>query len=116
MRATETGWGNEKIQPEPLNNLLFVYPFEVESETLRAISSEFTELGGDQLGIAEVGIEAYNNAVNQEDGREDAANERCLVQNAYLRRQFLTITEADKDRLESGQLLNDTLVDLWMSW
>jgi len=116
MRATETSWGNEKILPEPLNNLLFVYPFEVERETLRAISSEFTELGGDQLGIAEVGIEAYDTDVNQEDGREDAANERFLVQNAYLRRQFLSITEADKDRLESGQLLNDTLVDLWMSW
>jgi Ulp1 family protease len=33
-----------------------------------------------------------------------------------LRSHYLTIRENEMAKLEPGQLLNDTLVDFWMSW
>ena len=109
--------GDKKILSETLNTILVVYPFEVDNEKLRAISSEFIELSGNPLGVAEVVTEPYDTDVKEESDREDEANARNLVKNTFSPRScHLTITEADKYRLEPGQLLNDTLVDLWMSW
>ena len=117
-RKARTRRGKNKALSDSENKLLVVYPFEIEEEELKRISSELTELNGDRLGVDEVATEAYDTDVTEDDNQEDEADEsNNRVENApSTRSHYLTIREDDKDRLEPGQFLNDTLVDFWMSW
>ena len=117
-RKIQTRRGKNKPLSDSENKLLVVYPFEVEEEKLKAISSDLTELNGNRLGVDEVEAEEYDTDVTEDDNQEDGADEsNNNVENApSTRSHYLTIREDDKDRLEPGQFLNDTLVDFWMSW
>ena len=87
-----------------------MFPFKIAEEKLHQTNaSEPTELVGNGLRDDEVVIEA-----NQEDAADNTNNP---VENATSPRcNYLTIREDNKHQLEPGHLLNDTLVDFWMSW
>lgn len=102
--------GKNKTFSRSENKLLVVYPFDVENEKLYGISSHLKELGGDSLGIADSIISKFTTDDDETDIK-DECNENSVMGCGYL-----TIREDDKERLEPGQFLNDTLVDFWMSW
>lgn len=94
------------------NKLLVVYPFDVEDEKLLSISSRFKELGGDSLGVDKSVL-----SKSATDGGEgDYKDYERYGNSDVIGGGYITIREDDKERLEPGQYLNDTLVDFWMSW
>ena len=93
------------------NKLLVVYPFDVEDEKLLSISSGFKELGGDSLGVDKSVTSKSATDGGEADYKDDERYGNSVIGSGYL-----TIREDDKERLEPGQFLNDTLVDFWMSW
>jgi Ulp1 family protease len=104
---------NKTISSE--NKLLVVYPFKVEEEVLRSISSQLTELSGDRLGVSDA-AESASEIDDIDEGNEDGNEEEGQPRDTSTRTHYLTIREDDKERLQPGQFLNDTLVDFWMSW
>lgn len=95
------------------NKLLVVYPFKVEEEILRSISSRLTELSGDRLGVSD---ESAPEIDDLDQGNEDGHVGDGQPRDTSTRTHYLTIREDDRERLQPGQFLNDTLVDFWMSW
>eukprot|EP00804_Cyclotella_cryptica_P023147 CCRYP_000358-RA/>CCRYP_000358-RA protein AED:0.01 eAED:0.01 QI:1097/1/1/1/0.75/0.66/9/214/1028 len=97
------------------NKLLVVYPFKVEEEILQSISSKLTELSGHRLGVAEA-TESASETDDLDEGNDDGNEQEGQARDTSTRTHYLTIREDDKERLQPGQFLNDTLVDFWMSW
>ena len=99
------------------NKVLSVFPFKVEEEVLQNISKQFIELSGNRLGVEEVLTDvAVRNATEDDNQGYDTDENNREINEVSARTHFLTIREDDKERLEPGQFLNDTLVDFWMSW
>jgi Ulp1 family protease len=90
------------------SNLLFVYPFdfEVQEEKLQEISSLLTELGGNRFGEAEAPLTVSDDTKSKEE----------CVENISSRKHRISIYVDDRERLKPNIYLNDSLVDLWMSW
>ena len=82
------------------NKKLFEHPFELSEVTLNEICSDLTE-----LNVTKYAIQVEDMADSNNEENETSRTGKSI-----------TIREDDKDRLEPGQLLNDTLVDFWMSW
>ena len=110
--------GKEKVLSGSDNKLLVVYPFKVEEEELQSVSAGLKELGGDLLGVTEDADDVIRADASDGDSAEDGADEtnRNESGNSSRTTHYLSIREDDKERLEPGQFLNDTLVDFWMSW
>jgi Ulp1 family protease len=99
------------------NKLLVVYPFKVEEEKLQEISSKLTELSGDRLGVAETPVaESDTDDPDDANAEENEVDRNPDSSDTSSRTHYLTIREDDRERLQPGQFLNDTLVDFWMSW
>jgi len=94
--------GRETKAKSAENNLLLVYPFDVDEAVLSGSAADFTELGGKLFGL-EAGPPAQADNVGDNKKRPP-------------RTHYITICEEDKDRLRPGQFLNDSLVDFWMRW
>ena len=102
-RGTEGGGDSKTKKGE--NKLLLVFPFEVDEAVLIGSAAGLTELGGKLFGLEDGPpiTETYNNATG--DNKKPPS-----------RTHYVTICEEDKERLQPGQFLNDTLVDFWMRW
>jgi hypothetical protein len=78
---------------------LLVYPF----------------VGGMDIERAADGLlEAAENTVAEEKGLRSA--KELQEESTTGRSHFLSIRREDRERLEQGEFLNDTLVDFWMRW
>lgn len=109
--------GKNKVLSDSENKLLIVYPFKAEEEHLQRVSSELKELGGDRLGVDEVIVDVAMADASEEDTEVEEGEENNRVESgSSSRTHYLSIRQDDKERLEPGQFLNDTLVDFWMSW
>ena len=106
VRRTRSG-GNKKKKDSD-NELLLVYPFDVDEAILSEAASELKELGGDSLGVESVHAEMHDQSVGG-DGSYDKGK-------SSTRTHYVTIRQDDKERLCPGQFLNDSLVDFWMRW
>ena len=102
---TRSGGANKKNEVE--NNVLLVYPFDVNEELLREASRGLLELGGDLLGVQEDEPSVEDQLVEDDVTRATKKPPRT---------HHVTIRDEDYERLSPGQFLNDTLVDFWMRW
>ena len=96
------------------NKLLLVYPFEADKATLTGAAAGLKELGGDSLGVQTprvVGVKPTPAALADQDVR----GARTKVKGSS-RTHTITIRQNDRQRLQPGEWLNDSLVDLWMRW
>jgi hypothetical protein len=83
---------------EAQHKILLVYPF----------------IGGDRIEKAAEGLKLSCLSDEQFVSSEELVK---LQQEATTgRAHFLSITGEDRDRLEPGEFLNDTLVEFWMRW
>jgi len=103
-RRTRSGGSNKKKKGSE-NNLLLVYPFNVDESAMTEAASDLKELGGDSMGVEDLEIQNQSDGGNASDDKGKSS-----------RTHYVTIREDDKDRLCPGQFLNDTLVDFWMRW
>ena len=87
------------------NKLLLVYPFEVDEAVLSGSAAGLTELGGKLFGLAD------GPPITETDDDVTGDNKK-----RPSRTHYVTICEEDKERLQPGHFLNDTLVDFWMRW
>jgi hypothetical protein len=94
------------------NDVLVVFPFGAKEEVIDA--------AGESLHEASIGC-----SWNMEDGilsctaepdsdEHDESNDE--TENTSSRAHYLTVRHEDRDRLEVGEFLNDTLIDFWMQW
>ncbi len=77
-----------------VDDILLVFPFDAGEEAL--------DKAGKDLNEASI-----------------ACDEKCSVgngNNTKKRAHYLTVCQADRDRLNHGVFLNDTLADFWMQW
>jgi hypothetical protein len=113
-RINKKAPGNKTLTSSKGNNkLLFVYPFdfEVKEEKLQEISSQLTELGGNPLGEPEAHVTGSDDTESKEEcvGMMDL----CIISST---KHKIPIYVDDRERLKPNIWLNDSLVDLWMSW
>jgi Ulp1 family protease len=47
---------------------------------------------------------------------EEKKSEHATINTVRQRAHFVTILVEDYEKLDPGELLNDSLVDLWMQW
>jgi Ulp1 family protease len=118
------------IRPEDGDQYTSVLKKHTESERLARLSSKsavcseemreenqkvilvYPFVGGDRIEMAAKGLK-----LTLFDEKMLSLEELTLQQEASMgRAHFLTITREDRDRLEPGEFLSDTLVDFWMRW
>lgn len=99
------GGGGDSKTKKGENKLLLVYPFEVDEAVLIGSASGLTELGGYKFGLDD-GPPITETYVEMTGDNKELPS----------RTHYVTICEEDKERLQPGQFLNDTLVDFWMRW
>ena len=106
--------GARTKRKEGENELLLVYPFDVDEAILTDATAGLKELGGDSLGVQtphDVGEQPALAASLDQDAQGDITNSK-----GSSRTHYITIRQDDKERLCPGQFLNDSLVDFWMRW
>lgn len=107
-RNTRSGRAGKESESE--NNLLLVYPFEVDENILTEAASTLKELSGDLVGLDEESV-ACKNLFSEKEAAKLGGDSK-----GSARTHYVTIREEDTDRLRPGEFLNDTLVDFWMRW
>jgi hypothetical protein len=83
------------------HRILLVYPF----------------VGGTRIEKVAQELDHYTRSLDEEDN--DITSEKLLEiqkEAASGRTHILTITVEDRERLEPGEFLNDTVIDFWMRW
>jgi Ulp1 family protease len=69
------------------------------------------------LGVAETPVaESDTDDPDDANAEENEVDRNPDSSDTSSRTHYLTIREDDRERLQPGQFLNDTLVDFWMSW
>jgi len=100
-RATKR---NAFLDGRPSDYALLVYPFIGDPTEMEGAADGLTEAAGTMTAGA-----AIASPVSGEEDQEGEGKSRH-------RAHFVTITVDDYDRLQPGEWLNDSLVDLWMQW
>jgi hypothetical protein len=100
-RATKR---NAFLDGRPSDYALLVYPFAGDPAEIEKAADGLTEAAGTLTAGA--GTISPAPSDDKEDGEGKSRH----------RAHFVTITVEDYDRLEPGEWLNDSLVDLWMQW
>ena len=100
-RATKR---NAFLDGRPSDYALLVYPFAGDPTEMEEAADGLTEAAGTMTAGAAV--------TTPETGDEEHEGEGKSRHRAH----FVTITVDDYDRLQPGEWLNDSLVDLWMQW
>jgi len=90
--------------------VILVYPFVGGDDVEKAAEGLMEEMG-DIVEYSEDGIFHNLSAADQQ-----LSTEQLQAEATSGRTHFLSITREDRDRLEPGEFLNDTLVDFWMRW
>jgi len=103
------------------NKLILVYPFEGNDKEIDRASEGLIIPNDDMQGYSDKIDEERNvrSNGNLKKHIESFATEKSLdvkPLSSYDRKHYLTITSEDMDRLESGEYLNDTIIDFWMQW
>merc|ERR1712238_404701 len=99
------------IAKKKSDEILLVYPFEEDRRKIEAAVSELNELSHNETSDDEIKTKTKN--PNQSDGSE--AKNLATPQGSQ-RLHHIVIRVEDYEKLEMGQWLNDSLVDLWMQW
>lgn len=100
------------------DDILLVYPFPADTAKLEKATEGLKELRGDSLSVAEPeSSDATGTAKHGEHSSEENGNssEENIVE-ILSRAHYLTVRVRDFDRLESGEFLNDTLIDFFLQW
>ena len=100
-RATKR---NAFLDGRPSDYALLVYPFTGDPTEMEGAADGLTEAAGTRTAGATIASPVC--------GEEDQEGEGKSRHRAH----FVTITVDDYDRLQPGEWLNDSLVDLWMQW
>jgi hypothetical protein len=90
------------------NELLLIYPLDVEETELSAAASGLKELGEDLLGWDQANARSVQ-------GQLDKGNTAKRTKKPK-RTHYVTIQDNDKERLCPGQWFNNALVEFWMLW
>lgn len=89
------------------DEILLVFPFAGNERSFAAASSGLLEVDGRTDSVS--GTQNVSPPETQEDSMQTVSKKQG-------RRHFLTVRVEDYERLQPGEYLNDTLVDLWMLW
>jgi hypothetical protein len=94
------------------NDVLVVFPFGAREEVIDAAGEDLNELSIGCRWNVKNGI--VNRAVEPDSDEHDESNDEMEMTSS--RAHYLTIRHEDRERLEVGEFLNDTLIDFWMQW
>jgi len=104
---------SKRKKKESENKLLVVYPFGVDEATLSEAASGLKELGGDLLGLDDMGDTKPPAASAKQGVHSDVEDDG---KGKSSRTHYVSIHDDDVKRLCPGEFLNDSLVDFWMRW
>ena len=98
------------------HDVLVVYPFGAKMSDIEATSEGLRELSGASLidngRSNEIGDPS--NTTSEAEGSGDGSD--AIEDNKPSRAHCLTVRVGDYDRLEAGEFLNDTLIDVFLQW
>jgi hypothetical protein len=79
---------------------------------------QYPFIGGGRIEKAAEGLKHCKGTTSTEEELHNVSEEKILQlqQEATKREQFIRITTYDREHLEEGKRLNDTIVDFWMHW
>jgi hypothetical protein len=95
---------NAFLDGRPSDYALLVYPFGGDPTEIEKAADGLTEAAGAMKIGEAVTLATPSECEDDGDGK------------SRHRAHFVTITVEDYDRLDPGEWLNDSLVDLWMQW
>ena len=104
------------------NKIHLVFPFVAEEKTFEDACKNLQELGGKVPVDSEDGLKwgaALSTSKDDGDGGFSSAASAPLKSGPPIsstRTHFMTIRQDEMERLEQGELLNDTLIDFFMRW
>lgn len=104
------------------DDILLVYPFEGDRNSIDAAADNLLELGyresseetEDLVGV-EADIKPSPSVLSTAAENTSSENALTTTQNGQ-RTHFIEIRVEDYERLDTGEWLNDSLVDMWMQW
>ena len=103
------------------DEILVVYPFRVDKTTMEAAADGLEELSWKDISdienqnAVESKITKTSDSIGSEACNESSENNSTIM-NGSQRTHFIEIRVEDYSKLDEGQWLNDSLVDMWMQW
>jgi hypothetical protein len=109
-------------------HIILVYPFGGDSKEIEAAVEDLNEASGMPADNSEdsCGDEQDKDSLKHEQNElakienessgEEKKSEHATASTVRQRAHFVTIRVEDYERLDPGEWLNDSLVDLWMQW
>jgi len=99
------------ISNRPSTEILVVYPFGVEKKKMEYAANDLKELSWTETH--ERGTEETTDLPTSDTTNKSPESTLTTISQ---RSHFIEIRVEDYERLDNGQWLNDSLVDLWMQW
>jgi len=109
------------IQNRQSDEILVVYPFEGDIGELEAAAEGLKELSWmekseeDTQDLAEAKNPTKSDSETLHADNESSEN-ALIATKSGQRSHFIEVRVEDYERLDTGQWLNDSLVDMWMQW
>lgn len=100
---------NKFVEGRALDHTLLVYPFAGDAQEMESATQGLTEAAGSLEVVEKKRSASMESSFSSSDDDQGEGKTR-------KRAHFVTINVEDYDRLEPGEWLNDSLVDLWMQW
>jgi len=102
------------------DEILVVYPFRADKKKIEAAASGLKELSWSEISTGDSNDTFYKNE-GELDSTALVPGNRCSENvlptlETGQRSHFIEIRVEDYKRLDTGQWLNDSLVDMWMQW
>lgn len=105
------------------DEILLVYPFEGDKNSLDAAANGLLELGWQESLVAKADLVESKGDIKlgpspsstSTTDNGSAENALTTTQNGQ-RTHFIEIRVEDYEKLDTGEWLNDSLVDMWMQW
>ena len=98
------------------DDILLVYPFGVDKDKTEAAADGLKELSWSEKSQEENqdSVEPKND--NKMDSATSSSENVLATIQSGQRSHFIEIRVEDYEKLDTGQWLNDSLVDMWMQW
>lgn len=110
------------VSDKKSDEILLVYPFEGDKNTLDAAAKGLLELSWQESSVEEEDLLKSKGDTKPDPSTSSATTDNGSSENALTttqigqRTHFIEIRVEDYEKLDTGEWLNDSLVDMWMQW